>query len=118
MHEPILNYLVIKVSRVVYYIHATYVCNDNLYDNDRLTDIFLGLSEKSLYMGKTTTLVVQSSTNCRIGCWCIEKYFLPLVNNHAHSWLATAHVVPSPSPQYLYKTVYVNKEKSYLSLKH
>ena len=53
---------------------------------------------KSLYRGKVTIPLVQSSTNCRVGCWWIEKYFLLFVNSQAHSWLTTAHAVPSPSP--------------------
>ena len=52
---------------------------------------------KSLHRGKATIPLVKSSTNCRISCWCIEKYFLLLANNQAHSWLTTAHAVPSPS---------------------
>ena len=55
-------------------------------------------SGKSQYKGKVTIPLMQSSTNCRISCWCDEKYFLLLVNNQAHSWLSIAHAVPSPSP--------------------
>ena len=29
-------------------------------------------------------LLMQSSTNCRIGCWCIPNFFLQLVNNQTN----------------------------------
>ena len=47
---------------------------------------------------EVTIPLVQLSTKCRIGCWCIGKYFFNLVNNQVNSLLTTAHAVPSLSP--------------------
>ena len=42
--------------------------------------------------------LVQLSTNCRIGCWSNDKYFVHSWNNLAYNWMNTAHSVPSPCP--------------------
>ena len=57
------------------------------------------LPGKSLYRGKVTIPLVQLSTNCRIGCWCIEKYFFQVVNNQAAQLVDNRKLaVLSPSP--------------------
>ena len=43
-------------------------------------------------------LLVQFSTNCRIGCCFNEKYLFQAQNNLPHSLLATAYAASSPFP--------------------